>query len=78
MDTPRTREIGDEVKNLKDQIEDGVAQGRYSLAELQKAVTEKSKAVVETTNRAVQDNPWSAIGVAAAIGFVIGLLIPRD
>ncbi|MDB6039958.1 MAG: transrane protein [Verrucomicrobiales bacterium] len=78
MDTPRTREFGDEVKNLKDQIADGVEKGRYNLAELQKAVTEKSKAVVESTNRVVQDNPWSAIGVAAAIGFAIGLLIPRD
>lgn len=77
MDTPRTRELGNEAQNIKEQIEESVSKGRYSLGELQKVVVDKSKAAAETTDRLVHDNPWSSIGVAAAIGFAIGLLMPR-
>jgi ElaB/YqjD/DUF883 family membrane-anchored ribosome-binding protein len=53
-------------------------------ARMQTAVTNATDAVVirgkdaaEAANRYVYDNPWTAAGVFAAIGFVAGFLIGR-
>jgi len=35
------------------------------------------KQVVRATDEYVQDNPWQAVGIAAAVGLVIGLLISK-
>jgi len=78
MDTPRTREeAGDALENIADQIEEGISKGRFSLKEIQSAMMEKGRAAAESTDKAVHDNPWSAVGVAAGLGFIIGLLMPR-
>ena len=78
MDTPRTREeAGDALENIADQIEEGISKGRFSLKEIQSAMMEKGRAAAESTDKVVHDNPWSAVGVAAGLGFIIGLLMPR-
>jgi ElaB/YqjD/DUF883 family membrane-anchored ribosome-binding protein len=45
--------------------------------DLQDAVIERSKAAAAATDDYVHDHPWRAIGMAAAIGLAIGLLINR-
>jgi ElaB/YqjD/DUF883 family membrane-anchored ribosome-binding protein len=78
MDTPRAREeASDALESIADQIEDGIDKGRFSLKELQSAMTEKTKAAAQATQEVVEGNPWAAVGVAAALGVVIGLLLPR-
>ncbi|MGC8702593.1 MAG: DUF883 family protein [Thiomonas sp.] len=46
--------------------------------DLQDAVVERSKAAAQATDDYVHDHPWKAIGVAAAIGLAVGLLINRS
>jgi ElaB/YqjD/DUF883 family membrane-anchored ribosome-binding protein len=65
------------VSALGDQIQDTVNQGKVKLRELQDAVVDKTRYAAETTDAYVRDNPWSAIGVAAGIGLIIGLLLKR-
>lgn len=78
MDTPRAREeAGDALESIADQIEDGIAKGRFSFGELQSAMMEKGKAAAQSTDRVVHENPWSAVGIAAGLGFIIGMLMPR-
>lgn len=78
MDMPRTREeAGEALESIADQIEEGIAKGKFSLRDLQNAMMEKTKAAAQSTDRVVHENPWSAVGVAAGLGFIIGLLMPR-
>jgi len=78
MDTPRTREeAGDALESIADQIEDGINKGRFSMRDLQHAMMEKGRAAAESTDRVVHENPWSAVGIAAGLGFIIGMLIPK-
>lgn len=35
------------------------------------------KAATRLADQTVRDNPWHAIGVAAGVGFLIGLLVRR-
>ena len=38
---------------------------------------EKAEALANDANEFVRDNPWQAVGIAAGIGLVLGLLISR-
>jgi ElaB/YqjD/DUF883 family membrane-anchored ribosome-binding protein len=44
---------------------------------MQEALMEKTKAAAETTDQYVHENPWKAIGVAASLGLIVGLLLRR-
>ena len=46
--------------------------------DLQDAVLERSKAAAQATDDYVHDPPWKAIGMAAAVGLAVGLLINRS
>src|SRR4051812_20067921 len=78
IDTPRTREeAGEALESIADQIEDGIAKGRFSLKEIQSAMMEKGRAAAQSTDQVVHENPWAAVGIAAGLGLIIGLLMPR-
>ena len=38
---------------------------------------DQAKAAVRVTDDYVHDHPWASVGVAAAIGFVFGVLLTR-
>ena len=48
---------------------------RVRLQDAQAAALRQSKAAARATDEYVHDNPWRAIGVAAGVGVLIGLLI---
>ena len=50
---------------------------RAKLGDLQSTVQEGAKAAVDTTDAYVRSNPWTAVGIAAAVGAVIGFLAHR-
>jgi ElaB/YqjD/DUF883 family membrane-anchored ribosome-binding protein len=40
---------------------------------------EKTRYAAETTDQYVHENPWQVVGIAAGLGFIIGLLMaPRS
>jgi len=50
---------------------------RAKLGDLQSTVQESAKAAADTTDAYVRSNPWTAVGIAAAVGAVIGFLAHR-
>ena len=50
---------------------------RRKLAEAEEILIDNGKQAARVTDEYVHDNPWSAVGIAAGIGFMIGLLIGR-
>ena len=65
------------VTDLRFRLEDKVAKYKKDLATLQEASVAKVKEVSQATDDYVHDEPWKAIGIAAGIAFVAGLLICR-
>ena len=47
------------------------------LAEAEQRVVEKAKQAAQATDHYVHENPWTAVGVAAAVGMLIGFLAAR-
>lgn len=68
---------GEAVAALRSRAEDSLAAAKEKMADAQDALLEKSKAAARATDDYVHDNPWRAVGVAAGVGLVIGLLIGR-
>ncbi|CAB1367745.1 DUF883 family protein [Denitratisoma oestradiolicum] len=70
-------QAGDKVAELRGRIQDNLAHAKDSLAEAQEVVVAKAKAAGRATDDYVHDNPWRAVGIAAGVGLLVGLLIGR-
>src|SRR5947199_8460127 len=70
-------ETGERAKDLRSQVEAKLLAAKLRLQELQGDAIDSAKAAARVTDDYVHDNPWQAIGAAAAIGFVVGLMMNR-
>jgi len=70
-------ETGDRAKDLRSQVEAKLIAAKLRLQELQGDALDSAKAAARVTDDYVHDNPWQAIGAAAAVGFVVGLMMNR-
>jgi ElaB/YqjD/DUF883 family membrane-anchored ribosome-binding protein len=70
-------QAGDKISVARQRIEQSLIEGKKSLGDAEKVLVEKSKEAVDIADDYVRENPWSAIGIAAGVGLVIGLLIRR-
>ncbi len=65
------------VAELRERISDNLRDARHKLADAEDAIKEKTREVARATDDYVHEHPWSAIGAAAGLGLVVGLLISR-
>ena len=70
-------QAGEKVAALREKAQENLHRARVKLAEYEEIVLDKGKQAARQTDEYVHDNPWKAVGIAAGIGFVIGLLIGR-
>lgn len=68
---------GDQADELRLQIQESLLRARESLKLTEDSLRERGQAAVEATEEYVQTNPWQSIGIAAGVGFLIGLLATR-
>ncbi|TRX75790.1 DUF883 family protein [Pseudomonas mangiferae] len=68
---------GEHADELRQQVTQNLDRAREALRTVEETVRERSKQAIQTTEEYVQTNPWQAIGVAAGVGFVLGLLTAR-
>ena len=71
------KETGDKARDLRSQVEARLLSAKLKLQELEGEAVARAKAAARATDDYVHDHPWQAIGVAAGIGLVIGLLVSR-
>lgn len=65
------------VTDLRFRLEDKIAKYKKDLARLQAAFIQRVKEAGQATDDYVHHEPWKAIGIAAGIAFVAGVLICR-
>lgn len=65
------------VAELRDRINDNLREARHKLADAEDAIKERTREMARATDDYVHENPWSAIGAAAGVGLLVGLLISR-
>jgi ElaB/YqjD/DUF883 family membrane-anchored ribosome-binding protein len=70
-------ETGDKARDLRSQVETKLLRAKLRLQELEGEAVDRAKAAARVTDDYVHRNPWQAIGVAAAVGVLVGLLLNR-
>jgi len=70
-------QAGEKIGDLRAKAQDHLASAKLKLADAEAAVVDKAKQAGRAADDYVHDNPWGAVGVAAGVGFLVGLLIGR-
>ncbi len=73
-----TSQAGEKVAVARQKIEQSLLEGKTALAEAEKAVIERSKQYADIADVYIRENPWNAVGIAAGVGLILGLLIRRS
>src|SRR5512145_2002508 len=68
-------QAGETIAVARQKIEQSLIEGKKALADAEQTFLKKSKECAEIADDYVRENPWSAVGVAAALGLALGLLI---
>jgi len=68
---------GDRLNVARDRLGEGISAARARLDQADVAMRERARNAARMTDDYVKTNPWTAVGVAAGVGLVIGLLIGR-
>jgi ElaB/YqjD/DUF883 family membrane-anchored ribosome-binding protein len=68
---------GEEAKALQARIVQTLERARQNLGEAEQAALAQARAAAKATDSYVRENPWRAVGLGAAIGVVVGMLIAR-
>jgi ElaB/YqjD/DUF883 family membrane-anchored ribosome-binding protein len=58
-------------------IQERLVEAKARLADAEEAVILRTKQAARVTDQYVHDNPWKAVGIAAGVGLLIGMLIGR-
>ena len=68
---------GQEYVRARQRFEQSVLAAKGKLATAQDAVVTRAREAAESTDELVHRHPWESIGIAAAVGVAVGLLIGR-
>jgi ElaB/YqjD/DUF883 family membrane-anchored ribosome-binding protein len=70
-------QTGDRIAAARVRMEESLAATKKQLAELEESMIEKTRAAARATDQMVHENPWKSVGIAAAVGLLLGMLIHR-
>jgi len=70
-------QMGEKAVVARERIQESLRAAKEKLSRAEEAVVDKTKAAARATDDYVHEHPWGAVGIAAAVGLVIGMLISR-
>ena len=70
-------EAGEGAVRLRERVQERLARVKDQLADAQDSALERARAAGRVADDFVHDRPWQALGAAAGIGLLLGLLIGR-
>lgn len=68
---------GEKLAEVRAKAEESLTVAKARMADAQAALLAKTRAAAKATDAYVHENPWNAVGVAAAVGLLIGFLVGR-
>ncbi len=70
-------QTGEKIAAARTRAEETLRSARMRLSETSDDVAESARAAANAADDYVRDNPWQAVGIAAGIGLVVGLVLGR-
>jgi ElaB/YqjD/DUF883 family membrane-anchored ribosome-binding protein len=68
---------GEELANAKNQIKERIDAAKSALGETAESAASKARRAAAAANQYVSEEPWKAVGVGAAVGFLLGVVVAR-
>jgi len=70
-------QVSDKASEVRARFEDTLRTAKTDLRKLEDSVIARSHEVAQSADIYVRDNPWKAVGVGAAVGVIVGILMSR-
>lgn len=70
-------QMGEKATDLRQRMQVRMDQAKADLARAQDAAIGRAKDAGRATDNYVHDHPWTAVGIGAGVGLLLGLLISR-
>jgi ElaB/YqjD/DUF883 family membrane-anchored ribosome-binding protein len=70
-------QASEKVTAARERIQGSLRNAKVKLAEVEDMVIEQGKRAADATDEYVHEHPWKAVGIAAGVGLIIGMLISR-
>jgi ElaB/YqjD/DUF883 family membrane-anchored ribosome-binding protein len=67
----------EKVTEARAKIRESLHAAKMRLGEAEHAVRQRGEQAIHTTEEYVRANPWQAVGIAAGVGLVVGVLLAR-
>ena len=67
----------EELSKLRGKADRALKESRYRLGETGDAIAEQTRVAAARADDYVRDNPWTGVGIGAAVGVVLGVLLSR-
>jgi ElaB/YqjD/DUF883 family membrane-anchored ribosome-binding protein len=72
-----TEQGGAKADEARARIRESLQNAKARLLEAERAAVRHGEEAVAATEARIRDNPWQSVGLAAAVGLVIGVLLAR-
>jgi ElaB/YqjD/DUF883 family membrane-anchored ribosome-binding protein len=75
--TATAGQAGEKIQRARERATETVRVARERLTDAQEQVVKQAKVAAKETDNYVRENPWQAVGIAAGVAFIIGVLVSR-
>ena len=70
-------QAGEKVAAARVKVQESLDSAKVKLARMGEAGVDKAKEAARATDDFVHEHPWKAVGIGAALGVIVGMLISR-
>ena len=68
---------GEKMGDLRERVGERLRDAKLRIADAEAALVDKTKAAARATDNYVNVTPWQAVGIAAAVALLLGVIIGR-
>lgn len=68
---------GDEARELRSRAQAAIGRAKDGLLHIEQRAVAQTKAAAHATDSWVHEHPWTALGIAAGLAFLVGLVVNR-
>jgi ElaB/YqjD/DUF883 family membrane-anchored ribosome-binding protein len=71
------QQTGEKLGEARARAEESVRLAKERLAEIEQEALQRARELAGEADEYVRGNPWAAVGIAAGVGVMLGLLLSR-
>lgn len=70
-------QAGDRLNVARGKVEESLQNAKTHLGEVEEMMLARGREAVDATDDYVKSNPWTAVGIAAGVGMIFGMVVAR-